>query len=259
MNENIIFFFSGTGNSFDIALRLAEQIKNTDVLNIASVKSVPPLENYKRIGVIFPVYGFTMPNIVLKFISKIPQNNNVYYFSIATLGAFALGAMYRTYEAFKKAGIELKYITNIYMPENYILFSKVPSDKIIWAHLKNSVKRIKEISDDILNYKKKKATKTILYNMVKNISLEESKKWPLTAKKFIVNKECVKCKKCIRICPVENIKMVNGQIIFDEHCECCLACIHSCSKEAINYEMSTVGKKRYINPNINIEEIKKYC
>jgi hypothetical protein len=56
-------FFSGTGNSFDIALKIAEQIKNTDIINI------PSLKNYKRVGFIFPVYGFTMPNIVSKFVS----------------------------------------------------------------------------------------------------------------------------------------------------------------------------------------------
>jgi MinD superfamily P-loop ATPase len=79
------------------------------------------------------------------------------------------------------------------------------------------------------------------------------------AKNFVVGNDCIKCKKCIRICPVENIKMVGDNIIFDEHCECCLAYIHLCPKEAINYGEKTIGKKRYINPNINIEEMKEYC
>jgi ferredoxin len=259
MNENILFFFSGTGNSFDIALRIAETTKNTDIFNIASLKSMPSLENYKRIGLVFPVYGFTMPNIVSKFISQMPQNKNAYYFSIVTLGGFELGAMYRTYEAFDKNRIKLSYITMVYMPENYILFSMVPDDRLIKNHLNNSIKRIKKISYDILSYKATKPKKSIFYNMVKKISLEESKKWPFMAKEFIVNEECIKCKKCIRICPVENIKMVDNKIEFDEHCECCLACMHYCPKEAINYGLKTIKKKRYINPNIKIEEMKKYC
>lgn len=259
MNENVIFFFSGTGNSFDITLRIAEQIDNTDIVNIASIKNIPSLKNYKRIGLIFPVYGFTMPNIVTKFISTLPGNINAYYFCIVTLGGLGLGAEYRIYEAFNRKNIELDYITHIYMPENYIITSMVTADKILNKTLKDSVKSVKRIANDLINFAKNKSKKSIFYNIVKKISQEETKQWPLRAKeKFNINDNCIKCKKCIKICPVGNIKMINEKIVFDEHCECCLACMHSCPKEAINYETKTVGKKRYINPNIKIEEMKKY-
>jgi ferredoxin len=258
MNENIIFFFSGTGNSFDITLRLAKEIENTDILNIPSIRNIPSLVNYKRIGLIFPVYGFTMPNIVESFILKMPQNNNAYYFSLVTMGAFDFGAMYRTYETFAKAGIRLNYITNIYMPENYIIFSKVPSDKLIKTHLDNSKKRIRNISSELICMKNKLPNKTMFYNLMKKVSIKEKQKWRLAAKNFVVNESCIKCQKCIKICPVENIELAEDKIVFNERCECCLACIHSCPKEAINYGIKTINKKRYINPNIDIEEIKKY-
>ena len=258
VNENIIFFFSGTGNSFDIALKTKEGIKNTDIKNIALVKDIPPLDNYKRIGLIFPIYGFTMPNIVSKFISRLSGNNNAYYFCIVTLGGLELGGKYRIYEAFNKAGIELDYISHIFMPENYIIFSMVPGDNLIKKMLKDSIKKAEKISLDILNNKKLKAKKSIFYNLVKNISLEETKKWPSMAKSFTVNKNCIKCKKCIRVCPADNVTILEDKIIFGEKCELCLACMHSCPKAAINYGEKTVKKRRYINPNINIEEMKKY-
>jgi Pyruvate/2-oxoacid:ferredoxin oxidoreductase delta subunit len=258
MNENIIFFFSGTGNSFDITLRIAEQIKNTDIINIASIKTIPTLDNYKRIGLVFPVYGFTMPNIVSKFIAELPKNYNAYYFCIVTLGGLGLGAEYRIYEAFNKNNIELGYIAHIYMPENYIITSVVTADKILNKTLRDSIKTVKIIAGDLINYVKNKPKKSIFYNFVKNISLDETKQWPLRAKGFIVNETCIKCIKCIKICPVENIKMADDKIVFETHCECCLACMHSCPKEAINYGTKTIGKKRYINPNIKIEEMKNY-
>jgi ferredoxin/flavodoxin len=259
MNDNIIFFFSGTGNSFDITLKISEQIKNTDVKNIASIKNIPPLDGYKRVGLIFPIYGFTMPNIVSKFISGLPKNNSSYYFSIVTLGGLELGGKYRIHEAFNKVGITLDYISHVFMPENYIIFSMVPGDKLIKNCLEDSIKKVEKISLDIMNYKKAKARKSLFYNAVKKISWEETQKWPRMAKEFVISENCIKCKKCIRVCPVENIKMSDDRIIFDEHCELCLACMHSCPQKAINYGVKTINKKRYINPNIDIEELKKYC
>jgi hypothetical protein len=129
-------------------------MKSADILNIASVENISSLENYKRIGLVFPVYGFTMPNIVSKFIEKLPQNNDLYYFCFVTLGGIELGAMYRTFEAFEKKGIELNYITKVYMLENYILFSIVPGDGFIKTHLKNSINCVEKITNDIMKYKK---------------------------------------------------------------------------------------------------------
>jgi ferredoxin len=67
--------------------------------------------------------------------------------------------------------------------------------------------------------------------------------WHLEAKKYEINRDCIKCMKCIKVCPVENIQMVNDRIVFDNYCECCLACIHLCPKEAINYGKKLLRKR----------------
>jgi hypothetical protein len=56
------------------------------------------------------------------------------------------------------------------MPENYILYSNVPSDKTIKKQLDKSIKRIDEISNGIKNYEHKKSKKSIFYNLAKGIS-----------------------------------------------------------------------------------------
>jgi flavodoxin len=176
MNENILFFFSGTRNSFDIALKMAEKMKNTNILNIASINNMPSLENYKRIGLVFPVYGYTTPHIVSKFIAQLPKDNKAYYFCIVTLGVIEFGVMHRIFEAFEKNGIELDYITKIYMPENYILSAVVPEDNSIKTYLKNSVERVGKMTNKVLNYEKTKTKKSIFYNFGKKTSQKESEK-----------------------------------------------------------------------------------
>jgi flavodoxin len=135
MSEKAICFFSGTGNSFDIAKRLTYKLHDAKLYNIANMTSYDSIIGCKHVGIVFPVYGFTMPNIVKRFIEALPFQKDTYYFCVPTMGAFAFGAFYRTAEAFETAGGHLDYINQIYMPENYILFSNVPSDKLIEKHL----------------------------------------------------------------------------------------------------------------------------
>jgi ferredoxin/flavodoxin len=258
MSDNAIFFFSGTGNSFDVAKRLTEKLHNTRLYNIANLASNDSISKYERVGIIFPVYGFTLPNIVKRFIQTMPFNKDTYYFCVPTMGAFAFGAFYRTSEVFTAAGGHLDYINNVYMPENYILFSNVPSDKLIAKHLANSHNRVNEIARDVASKKLKPATKPFSYRFVEKISKEESKKWKYTAQSFRVSSDCIKCEKCVRLCPVGNIQVEDYSISFSNHCECCLSCIHACPTQAINFGTITIGKKRYINPNIDIERMKDY-
>lgn len=50
----------------------------------------------------------------------------------------------------------------------------------------------------------------------------------------IVQENCVACTKCIRVCPTEAIRLVNGQIIIDdEKCIDCGKCIKACKYDAL--------------------------
>ena len=67
---------------------------------------------------------------------------------------------------------------------------------------------------------------------------------------------CVSCGQCAKICPVGNIKMVNGRPAFGDNCTTCLACVHWCPKHAIQMgSVNKMGTKRYVNPNIKIQEM----
>lgn len=256
-NENAIFFFSGTGNSFDIALRLAENLRSTDVFNIACAADAPA-RRYKRVGFVLPVYGFTMPNIVSRFISAFEFCDDTYYFAVLTMGALALGAKNRVQTAVENAGGRLSYIDIIYMPENYILFSKVPSDKVISNSLRDSLKRVSRVGENIKAHKTKRAIRPVTYYLTTKASRAETQKFRYVARSFTVSEDCIKCGKCVELCPVGNITLTDEGVAFAENCECCLGCIHACPAAAIDYLDKTQGKKRYINPRVNIGEMKNY-
>ena len=84
-----------------------------------------------------------------------------------------------------------------------------------------------------------------------------SKKLRTADKKFILQDTCTKCGICARVCPVENIKPVDGRPAWLHHCEHCLACLQWCPVEAIQYGQKTIGRKRYRHPLITVSDMVK--
>ena len=72
----------------------------------------------------------------------------------------------------------------------------------------------------------------------------------VTDKHFSVDKKkCIGCKKCEKICPVGDIKCVDGNIPVWQHndrCMTCYACLHHCPSNAISWGWFTSGKGQYV-------------
>jgi flavodoxin len=53
-----IYYFSGTGNSFDVARRISSELGCAPPVSVAACGAAPQTGEYERVGVVFPVYGF---------------------------------------------------------------------------------------------------------------------------------------------------------------------------------------------------------
>ena len=85
-------------------------------------------------------------------------------------------------------------------------------------------------------------------------------KLKLTADDFYVKDNCAGCGKCERLCPLNNIRLVDKKPVWGSHCTHCMACIGNCPVEAIEYGTITqqkrpynFGKYRYVIDNIKSE------
>jgi len=74
-------------------------------------------------------------------------------------------------------------------------------------------------------------------------------------KKFFADGRCDSCGICAKVCPVDNIKMLKGKPSWNHKCQQCMACLHWCPKEAIQYGKMTRGRRRYHHPLIKLNEI----
>lgn len=72
---------------------------------------------------------------------------------------------------------------------------------------------------------------------------------------FTVSHTCTGYMTCKKVCPVKNITMEDGQPDFWHRCEHCLACLHNCPANAIDWKQKTQGKERYRNAGVSLNDL----
>jgi MinD superfamily P-loop ATPase len=140
--------------------------------------------------------------------------------------------------------IKLHYGRGILMPANYI----AKYNPMFIGRAAKADKRIMSVSIEIKA--KKCVTKGLpltadnLYTNIKSL-----------AEKFFFESACDGCGLCEKICPVENIKLIDKNPEWRRHCEHCMACIQWCPQEAIQYGVKTKKRNRYRNPYITAKDM----
>jgi flavodoxin len=120
--ENIIFYFSGTGNSLKAAKTIAKGLDNTEIAPMGKPENRILTKQYNSIGFVYPVYFWGLPNAVVKFITNIKFSANSYYYTISTSSGSPGNGLSQLNELLKKHHtIKLSYGKNIVMQTNYIL------------------------------------------------------------------------------------------------------------------------------------------
>ena len=109
----------------------------------------------------------------------------------------------------------------------------------------------------IMNQQENKTERNnFLINGIGNLAYRSMlPKLPTLDQNFNVNEKCNSCNTCEKVCPVQNIKIMNGRPNWLGNCEHCLACIQWCPIEAIQYGTQTNDRKRYHHPEILVKEL----
>lgn len=254
--KNIIFYFTGTGNSLKVARDIAEKLgKNEcEIVHIPDYKEKVLPQGYERIGFVCPVYSGEPPVCVERFLQEtdFTKNKSAYFFTVATYGGTQGNAFYVVNSYLKQQGLKLNAGFRVRMNGNYIL--AYPT----WNISKNSIPKIETKITQAAEMIVRKETTTI--PNTKNVVFDfmHRKMMPIFLEKdkdFKASDLCVSCEICYKVCPVENIKMIHGKPSFQGHCEQCMACIHACPQKALNYKNVTQKRLRYRNKDIKLSDL----
>jgi len=253
-SEVVVFYFSGTGNSRNVAKWLQEVSVSKGIpcnlfsIEKADVFQTPVFPPEATIVLVSPIHGFNYPHIMLKFISRMPQARNRVILMNTRAGmvirkwvtpgltgiAFYFTTLLLTIKGYRVAGM-----LPVDMPSNWVSLHPGLNDRtvryihermkekitIYWQQVIAGRKGItnfpalKEVIQDLLI-----SPVAILYYFIGRFFI---------AKTFYATDKCDHCGICIRNCPVEAISEKEGRPYWKLTCESCMKCMGNCPKSAI--------------------------
>ncbi|MBN1621894.1 MAG: EFR1 family ferrodoxin [Endomicrobiales bacterium] len=252
-----IYYFSGTGNSLAVAKELAGGIADAELIPITySFDHSQKIDDVK-VGLVFPVYCWGPPLIVVDFIKKLNVDPGTYIFTAATYGGMLAYSLKILQKLLKERNLELSAGFSINMPGNYVPLYNVWSEekqKQIFDKAKTKIKKIV----DTVNAQERYKTETNLgpFGMFLSNAFYSGMmgKMKEADKSFWVDEKCNKCEICIKICPAGNIKMNDGKLEWQHKCEQCLRCLHWCPEKAIQFGKKTQSRGRYHHPDTKVQD-----
>lgn len=252
ITQVIIFYFSGTGNAKQIATWFAEfadkkgldctlvNIQNIDTKTITSYTT-----SDKLLMIISPIHGFNYPKITLNFITHLPKGNNRVVLMNTRAGmrigrwvtpgltgiAFLLSSQILKIKHYKIVG-QIPFD----MPSNWIFLHPALREKTVKYLHKVNYSRVEKHADKIFSGKSDFiAYRSIILDvLISPIAIAYFLIGQFClAKTLYASSACDNCGLCIKQCPLNAIKSVNGRPFWTFKCESCMKCINTCPKKAI--------------------------
>lgn len=292
MKKAVIYVFSGTGNTrliadlykknlteyettiYDVKMKKVEDSENAK--NRKSENGKPKFEflpfpdpnDFDLIGFGHPVYGFNIPKPFDEFLDCIPEVQNLkeaFVFKSSGEGLYVNElSSARLISKMEKKGLKFVSDRHYVMPYNMIFRHTPEMVKREWlyseAYAKLSCREIQQGKVDKIH------RNSLLGFWIPLVRIE----WlyyPLSAPlslKVDMNR-CVKCQKCVRKCPLNNISFDGKEFKFGNNCTMCTSCSFGCPTCAISIGLlngwrlngSYNIKKTASNPSVQSPEIGK--
>lgn len=265
--KNVIFWFSGSGNSKYVATRIFEEVSKVDedtvILYIADLiregKMKFDIEHNGSVGFVFPTYFWGVPQIVRDFVSNlelvgITQETAIY--QVLTCGG-STGMADKSFSKLLSArGYHVGETFSVSMPDNYciLLDLMTPKEQIV-PLLEEAGRKLDKVIPTIISRcvkKKNNISGELLIDRGVHPKLKSRLLYPLykygrRTSPFYADDKCIGCGKCVKVCPMDIITMSEDRPQWKKgRCTQCLACLHHCPVESVQYGRKTQGRLRYV-------------
>lgn len=246
----MILYFSATGNTEYIAQEIAKRLDDEciNLLDRVKTEDYNVLHSDKPFIICAPVYVCEMPRFMSTYLKKQTFTGNKDVYFIFTSGGYCGISGQLAKSIFRKKKMNYKGHAEFKMPRNYVANDAYPmlSTEEVEERILHSYEKIASVVADIKAGKKLTARHIFLFETI--ITVPFNPVWcklKLRAKDFYSTDKCIGCSKCVKLCPLNNIKLENGKPIWNDNCTHCMACIGNCPTQAIEYGTITKDKEQY--------------
>lgn len=250
----ITLYFSGTGNSKFIAERFSQIMAAACYSIEEAVDFKEKMTQAKTIAVCYPIYGSCVPRIMREFVSRNRsafEGKQLIIFSTQLLFS-GDGARVFT-ELLEGVSVDICYAEHFNMPNNicnFFLFPLANPNKM-QRYIKKAEKKLSRSCQNIKNgVVKKRGFNSFsrylgLWTQRAHFGGLEKK----AERDVRISAECNLCGKCVRICPMKNLKIadqkIDQRIEQLDQCTLCYRCVNQCPQKAITVLVHTQVKKQY--------------
>lgn len=247
MKKTVIYYFSGTGNTWWLATRLAAALRqHNHQVSCHSIETLmhedvcAQLTGVDQIVLGFPVYGSTAPRPMLDFIHSFPGSDGRQTISIFATQALASGdtaVMISRMLAAKgyqiKQARHFRMMNNLHLPR--FRFYPPKNDQRSDRLLAKTLPRVTGFAQEIATNKKHISGNNPLGHFLGGLQRRhiDTLIAKASAELRVAEQRCIFCGKCQRICPTGNIRQHRDQLSFADSCVLCLRCYSQCPTAAI--------------------------
>ncbi|MCR5834795.1 MAG: EFR1 family ferrodoxin [Selenomonadaceae bacterium] len=255
--KNIIYCYTATGNSLYAARFLRERLPDTEIRYIPEELMNGRFEiSAERIGFIFPLHYLSLPMQVEEFLARLNFTGTPYLFAVVTCGVPYWGRPFIDMnEILSRKGQRLQGEWFLRLVSNYLPYRDTAAQWRIKIRAWFAERKLKDIAESVAQ-NESHSTWQLLKDMCRRYHNEWRERRKTIDEKFScdINK-CTSCGLCERVCPKKNILRPEGHPVWQHDCVECLACLHICPTQAIDYGGVTRGRRRYRHSDIKIADL----
>jgi len=247
----LIYYFSGTGNSANVAKWIAatagEKGIASELINIAHIDrlNIPIPPSDALVAFCSPVHGFNYPPVMQAFIRRFPKGKNPVLL-LNTRAGMLIGkwitpgvsgiTFYLSALILYLKGYKINAMFPVDLPSNWISVHPGLNDRTVkYLHERNKLRVTKFANKTLEGGKDFRSLREIIQDiLISPISVGYYFVGRFfMAKTYYASTACNNCNLCVNQCPVHAIKIVDNRPFWTFHCESCMHCMSYCPHKAI--------------------------